>query len=97
MLPIATGGSVAHVLALDYALRPVLQLMDARHVVAGYFVVDKMITHKPGGGIVIDGDTESKLFQVVDAFVRALGDRALLPVASLDLGIPAPAASRSPP
>jgi FMN reductase len=30
ILPIATGGSVAHVLALDYGLRPVLQSMGAR-------------------------------------------------------------------
>jgi FMN reductase len=33
ILPIATGGSVAHVLALDYGLRPVLQSMGARHIV----------------------------------------------------------------
>lgn len=38
VLPIATGGSPAHVLALDYALRPVLQSMGARHIVQSVFV-----------------------------------------------------------
>ena len=72
VLPIATGGSLAHVLSLDYALRPVLQSMNARHVTAGYFVVDKLVTPKPEGGITLDGDTESKLFEVVDGFLDAL-------------------------
>jgi FMN reductase len=38
VLPIATGGSLAHLLALDYGLRPVLQSMGARHIVQSLFV-----------------------------------------------------------
>ncbi|WP_424136411.1 NADPH-dependent FMN reductase [Roseomonas chloroacetimidivorans] len=38
VLPLATGGSPAHVLALDYGLRPVLHSMGARYVVQGVFV-----------------------------------------------------------
>jgi FMN reductase len=38
VLPVATGGSVAHLLALDYSLRPVLQSMGARHIVQSLFV-----------------------------------------------------------
>lgn len=33
VLPLATGGSTAHVLAIDYALRPVLNSMGAAHIV----------------------------------------------------------------
>lgn len=32
VLPLATGGTTAHVLAIDYALRPVLSSMGARHI-----------------------------------------------------------------
>ena len=32
VLPLATGGSPNHMLALDYALRPVLQSLSARHI-----------------------------------------------------------------
>src|SRR5690349_21815008 len=37
VLPLATGGTLAHVLSIDYALRPVLKSLDALHVVAGLF------------------------------------------------------------
>ncbi|MCZ8257118.1 MAG: NADPH-dependent FMN reductase, partial [Polaromonas sp.] len=35
VLPLATGGSPHHMLALDYALRPVLQALAARHILPG--------------------------------------------------------------
>jgi FMN reductase len=42
-MPLATGGSLAHVLALDYGLRPVLQSLGARHIVQSYFVLQSEI------------------------------------------------------
>jgi FMN reductase len=44
VLPIATGGSLAHLLALDYGLRPVLQSMGARHIVQSHFVSEAELT-----------------------------------------------------
>jgi FMN reductase len=38
VLPLATGGSLAHVLALDYSLRPVIQSLAAGHVAPSVFV-----------------------------------------------------------
>jgi FMN reductase len=43
VLPIATGGSLAHVLSIDYALRPVLASLGARHVTGGYFFLDQQL------------------------------------------------------
>lgn len=48
VLPLATGGSVAHVLALDYALRPVLQSMGARHIVQSYFLPESQVVMNDG-------------------------------------------------
>jgi len=39
VLPLATGGSAHHMLALDYALRPVLQALAARHVLPGVYAL----------------------------------------------------------
>jgi FMN reductase len=33
-MPLATGGTIAHILALDYSLRPVLQSLGVRHMFA---------------------------------------------------------------
>lgn len=40
VLPLASGGSLAHVLALDYGLRPVLQSLGARHIVQSHFIAE---------------------------------------------------------
>ena len=43
VLPLATGGSPHHMLALDYALRPVLQALSARHILPGVYATDSQI------------------------------------------------------
>jgi FMN reductase len=40
VLPLATGGSLAHLLAVDYALKPVLHALGARHIAEAVFVAD---------------------------------------------------------
>lgn len=75
MLPLATGGSPAHVLAVDYALRPVLTSMGADHVLPGWFVVDKHITVAPDGAVTVQEDTAHEVYRVTDAFSAALTTR----------------------
>lgn len=72
VLPLATGGSLAHALALDYALRPVLQSMGARHVVQGYLVVDRFIESDRDGVTTISGEALPGLTAVIDGFTHAL-------------------------
>ncbi|MES2191562.1 MAG: NADPH-dependent FMN reductase [Pseudomonadota bacterium] len=43
ILPLATGGSPNHMLALDYALRPVLQALSARHILPGVYATDTQV------------------------------------------------------
>jgi FMN reductase len=72
VLPLATGGTVAHVLAIDYALRPVLTTMGATHVLPGYFVHDQLISDGPDGDVVIAEPARTLLDGVVAAFAAAL-------------------------
>lgn len=72
MLPLATGGSTADVLAIDYALRPVLSSMGADHIVQGWFVLDRQITVGDDGGVTVDLDAAPALHQVVGQFSAAL-------------------------
>lgn len=78
VLPLATGGSTAHVLAIDYALRPVLSSMGAAHIVQGWFTLDKHLTARPDGGLEIEPGTREALAQVLEAFSAALDRRPLL-------------------
>jgi FMN reductase len=79
VLPLATGGSVAHALSLDYALRPVLTSMEARHVVNGFLVLDRFIESpapvEPSpfeGPVNIGAEAAPALTRVVEAFLAAL-------------------------
>ncbi|MFE2042095.1 NADPH-dependent FMN reductase [Streptomyces sp. NPDC059477] len=73
VLPLATGGSTAHVLAIDYALRPVLSSMGAAHIVPGWFTLDKDITVDADGTTTVAPAAADALAQVTDLFSTALG------------------------
>ena len=52
VLPLATGGSPGHLLALEYALKPVLAALGARHVLDPVYVVDSAWnTHEQWGRV----------------------------------------------
>jgi FMN reductase len=80
VLPLATGGTTAHVLAIDYALRPVLAAMGADHITAGWFVLDRDLGTAEDGSITIEPVAAGPLERIVDQFSAAL-DRAT-PVAA---------------
>ncbi|MDV6011758.1 NADPH-dependent FMN reductase [Haloechinothrix sp. LS1_15] len=67
VLPLATGGTSAHVLAIDYAMRPVLNSLGAHHIVQGYFVLDRLIT-VTADGVALDEHAERELTAIVDEF-----------------------------
>ncbi|MFI6445378.1 NADPH-dependent FMN reductase [Kitasatospora sp. NPDC050543] len=75
VLPLATGGSTAHVLAVDYALRPVLSSMGAGHITQGWFVLDRHISLREDGSTLIELGTDAQLTPVVEAFALAVERR----------------------
>ncbi|MEZ0069625.1 FMN reductase [Streptacidiphilus sp. MAP12-20] len=77
VLPLATGGTIAHLLTIDYALRPVLSALSARHVVGGCFLLDRTIERpdeRSGetADVTLTPEAELRLFEAVDAFIESL-------------------------
>jgi FMN reductase len=70
VLPLATGGSLGHLLALDYALKPVLSALGARDILDGVFATDAQLVPHESGSYVPDADLVLRL------------DRALAPLAA---------------
>ena len=54
VLPLATGGSQSHMLALDYALRPVLSSLAARHILPSIYATDAQVDWSTEHGLAID-------------------------------------------
>ena len=72
VLPLVTGGTLAHVLAIDYALRPVLSSLGAQHVVGGLFILDKLLEPRSGGGLDVNPEIEERLSHTIADFVLSL-------------------------
>jgi FMN reductase len=85
VLPIATGGSPHHMLARDYALRPVLQSLGARHILPGVYASDSQIPKGEDGGYLIEGDIAQRLD---DATHLLLQEGLRLPPAAMARPVP---------
>jgi FMN reductase len=51
VLPLATGGSQSHMLALDYALRPVLASLGPRHILPSIYATSEQLPWHPVQGL----------------------------------------------
>ena len=69
VLPLATGGSPNHMLALDYALRPVLQSLGAKTILPGIYATDAQVVLNPEGGYHVEEDIAQRLDEAVNVLV----------------------------
>jgi FMN reductase len=70
VLPLATGGSANHMLALDYALRPVLQSLGAKQILAGIYATDAQIVVSPEGAYQVVPEIGARLDEAVNTLLR---------------------------
>lgn len=76
ILPIGSGGSAAHLLAVDYALKPVLAALKAQEMLPGVFAVDKQISYPENGyPAQFDNELLERLDESVDQLLAALERR----------------------
>lgn len=74
VLPLATGGTAAHLLAVDYALKPVLSALKAQEILHGVFADDSQIIdyqHKP----LFTSHLQLRLDNALETFWHALHRR----------------------
>ncbi|MEE3633767.1 NADPH-dependent FMN reductase [Pseudomonas sp. FFUP_PS_473] len=76
VLPIATGGSIAHMLAVDYALKPVLSALKAQETLQGIFADDSQIAYGEGSAAAqLLPALELRLNESLEQFHTALARR----------------------
>lgn len=73
VLPLATGGSQAHMLAVDYALKPVLAALKAQETLQGVFATDEQIRYDATPALA--SNLELRLHEALEQFVSALARR----------------------
>ncbi|MGO4500713.1 NADPH-dependent FMN reductase [Paenibacillus sp. 2RAB27] len=72
VLPLAVGGTYAHLLAIDYALKPVLSVLGAQNILQGVYVLDKQVTWGDQGQAILDDEISSRLKESVTEFIQEI-------------------------
>jgi FMN reductase len=74
-LPITSGGSLGHLLAIDYAIKPVLSTLGASHVLQGVYLVDQQFRIENGQPVIAD-EVRQRLDESLAQFVANLEIRS---------------------
>ncbi|NMG07922.1 NADPH-dependent FMN reductase [Brasilonema sp. UFV-L1] len=72
VLPIATGGTLAHLLAIDYALKPVLSELKARFILGGVYAIDKQLQIQQDGTVKFDEEIDQRLKEALNEFAESV-------------------------
>jgi FMN reductase len=72
VLPIATGGTMAHLLSLDYAIKPLFSVMGATQILQGVYILDSQVQRTDIGGIQLLDEIESRLNDALLELLAAL-------------------------
>ena len=66
VIPLAMGGSLGHLLAIEYALKPILSVLGATEILNTVYVVDKQIERLDNGTFLIEQEIEVRLEEVLE-------------------------------
>jgi FMN reductase len=66
VLPLATGGSQSHLLALDYALRPVLASLDARFILPSVYATSTQLRWSAEQGLQLDAPIAIRVARAIE-------------------------------
>lgn len=72
VLPLATGGSQSHMLALDYALRPVLASLAPRHILPSIYATSEQLPWRPEQGLLPAAPVAARIDAGIEQLVHAL-------------------------
>ncbi|THF73189.1 NADPH-dependent FMN reductase [Cohnella fermenti] len=70
VLPIAIGGTIAHLLSIDFAMKPVLSTMAPRNILGGVFVIDSQVTWNDDGTASLADEIAARVDGAVDLLVQ---------------------------
>jgi len=81
VFPIATGGSPAHLLSIDYALKPVLSALGAEHILGGLYIQDSQIQYGDGT-VQLEVGVETRLQETIQKLIAILRQPELASVSA---------------
>lgn len=72
VLPLFIGGTIAHLLSVDYALKPVVAALGGRHILGGVYAVDQWVVRLEDGKFALTDELKLRLDNAVTEFADEL-------------------------
>lgn len=76
ILPLFMGGSLAHLLSIDYALKPVLSVLGARYILSGVYAVDSQVVRDDQGQVNVAEELKLRLDAALEELAEETEHRA---------------------
>lgn len=70
--PLFIGGTIAHLLSIDFALKPVIAALGGRVVLGGVYAIDPWIERLEGGGYGLSEELIERLDRSTGEFIEEL-------------------------
>ena len=80
ILPIAIGGTIGHLLMIDYALKPVLAALGTTHILKGVFVLDQQVKKIDNNQFELDPEAINRLVESLDSIMEKNKSKAIINV-----------------
>ncbi|GMA61280.1 NADPH-dependent FMN reductase [Alicyclobacillus fastidiosus] len=72
VVPIALGGSLAHLLVIEYALKPVLSAVGAQTILNGVYGLDTQVSTNSDGSVSLGDDVRTRFDAMVQQVIQSL-------------------------
>jgi FMN reductase len=72
IFPLATGGSLAHLLSIDFSFKPLLANLGAQQIIKGVYLVDSKLPRNENKQLHIEQELENRLIKELNRFVNAI-------------------------
>ncbi|MGG3643515.1 NADPH-dependent FMN reductase [Bacillus gobiensis] len=74
-LPITTGGSIAHLLSLEYAFKPLFSILGSQEIFNGIYFVDSQTSYQDNERTFYDLDVEKRVNTALQKIVDRLSEK----------------------
>jgi FMN reductase len=72
IIPIAIGGTLGHLLMIDYALKPVLAALGATHILKGVYILDSQIKKLGNNRYELESEAKNRLESTLEIIKPSL-------------------------
>ena len=74
VLPLVIGGTLSHLLAIDYALKPVLSVLGAKQYASSTYVLDQHIERVGDNQFILSDEIEGRVANSVNELIAYISD-----------------------